>query len=166
MGCVSCQGTKAMLKCGCCESDVCKYCAHVLPEDQFSFLTSVPSELKHSVYCPPCFNLHVADAWEDYQLTMEKAKNINVYLSHQGKETRLIKRKEKPITVTQCKDHDEALMRLAFLAAKAGFNGLVDVDLVSQKVKIGGYQTLTWSGKGIPVNLTGRSSHIKTKADI
>jgi len=115
----------------------------------------VAPELKHSIYCPPCFNQHVSDVWDDYQQTMEKAKNINVYLSNQGKETRLIKRKEKPIIVTNCKDHDETMMRLAFQAVKAGFNGLVDVDLVSQKVKIAGYQTQTWSGKGVPVNLTG-----------
>ncbi len=107
------------------------------------------------MYCPPCFNLHVSDARDDYQQTMEKAKNISVYLSNQGKETRLIKRLQKPIKVAACKDHDETLMRLAFQAAKAGFNGLVDVDLVSQKVKIAGYQTQTWSGVGTPVNLTG-----------
>ncbi len=155
MGCISCQGTKALLKCGCCESDVCKYCAHILPEDNFSFLTEVAPELKHEVYCPPCFNLHVSDQWDDYQATMEKAKNINVYLSNQSKETRLIKRIQKPIKVSGCKDHDETLLRLAFQAVKAGFNGLIDVDLVSQKVKIAGYQTQTWSGKGIPVELKG-----------
>lgn len=156
MGCISCQKTKALLKCGLCECDVCKYCAQIQPEDQFSFLPDAPSELKHSVYCGPCFDQNVADLWNDYQQTMEKAKNILVYLSNQGKETRLIKRKEKPVKVVDCRDHDEALMRLAFQAVRAGYNCLVDVNLESTKVKIDGYQTQIWNGSGVPVNVTER----------
>lgn len=145
-----------MLKCGCCESDVCKYCAHILPEDCFSYLAQVPAELKHSVFCPPCFNLHVSDIWDDYQKTMEQAKNINVFLTNQSKESRLIKRIQKPIKVVECKDHDETLMRLAFQAVKAGFNGLVDVELTSKKVKMSGYQTLVWAGVGVPAQIPDR----------
>ncbi|MBL7545898.1 MAG: hypothetical protein JNL11_18920 [Bdellovibrionaceae bacterium] len=156
MGCISCQKDKALLKCGLCESDVCKYCAQILPEGSFSFIPNAPDHLKHSVYCGYCFDGQIADAWNDYQKTMEQARNIQVFLSHQGKETRLIKRKEKPFQVVDCLDHDETLMRLAFQAVKAGFNALVDVDLTSKKVRINGYQTQIWSGRGTPVNITAR----------
>jgi hypothetical protein len=41
-------------------------------------------------------------------------------------------------------------MRLAFLAAKAQFNALVDVDIVPKKVRNFGYQTSLWQGSGVP----------------
>jgi hypothetical protein len=157
MGCISCTKNKALLKCGICDSDVCKYCAIILPEDGFSFLAKIPDDLKHSIFCGPCYDQKVAAHWDEYQETIEKAKNINVYLSNQGKETRLVKRTEELFKVTNCLDHDETLLRLAFFAVQAGFNALVDVDLTSAKVRENNYQTLVWSGVGRPANLTERN---------
>ena len=156
MGCISCQKTKALLKCGLCETDVCKYCAVILPDEGFSFLAQIPDDLKHTIYCSYCFDQKVSTHWDAYKETMEKAKNIDVYLSKQSKETRLVKRLELPVHVTNCKDHDETLLRLAFFAVQAGFNTLVDVDLTSVKVRANNYQTLVWSGVGTPANMFDR----------
>lgn len=163
MGCISCQKTKALLKCGLCDTDVCKYCAIILPEDGFSFLKPIPADLNHDIFCGPCYDQKISARWDEYQETMEKAKNINVYLSNQGKETRLIKRTEELFNVTDCKDHDETLLRLAFFAVQAGFNALVDVNLTSVKVRNNNYQTLVWSGVGRPANITERNQ-IKDKS--
>lgn len=152
MGCISCQKNKALLKCGLCSEDVCKYCAIILPEPGFSFLAEIPLDLNHTVYCGPCYDQKVSDRWIEYQQAIEKAKNINVYLSNQGKETRLFKRTEELFHVKDCKDHDETLLRLAFFAVQAGFNTLIDVELTSVKVRENNYQTLVWSGVGRPTN--------------
>jgi hypothetical protein len=46
-------------------------------------------------------------------------------------------------------------MCLAFLAVRAGYNTIVDVETSSEKVDLGGYQTSKWKGRGLPVKLDG-----------
>lgn len=151
--CQSCQKPKAGLECGLCKSSVCKSCAQFVDEGQFSFLAEIPEDLSHFTYCALCFDRTVAPALAQYNETMELAKEVLVYTKSQTKETRLISRKEPPVKVVDCKDHDETILRLAFLAAKAGFNGIVDVHLSSVKVKNGSYQTMRWSGTGVPAQI-------------
>jgi hypothetical protein len=81
---------------------------------------------------------------------MERARETLVYFKSQSKETRLINRTEKPVFVKDCPDHDELVLRLAFFAARAGFNSIIDVLVESKKVKVNSYQTTVWSGSGIP----------------
>lgn len=154
--CQSCHKPKASLECGLCSSAICKNCAQFNDEDQFSFLAEIPQELSHSTYCVSCFDEKVAPALAQYNETMELAKDVLVYSKTQTKETRLIKRKEQPVHVVGCKDHDETILRLAFLAAKAGHNGIIDVQLSSEKIKNGSYQTMRWSGTGIPAHIDSK----------
>lgn len=151
--CCSCFKPKATLQCGICESAVCKKCAQFLEEDSFSFLTKVPKDLAHSVYCLQCFDAKVAPELEAYNDTMEKAKDIAIYYKDQSKETRLISRKELPVEVVDCADKEEAILRLAFFAAQGSFNGLIDVDMTSKKIREGAYQTQKWSGTAIPAHI-------------
>lgn len=148
--CCSCFSPKANLVCGACNQKVCKKCAHFQEEGKFSFLPTVPAELKHLVYCTQCFDSIVAAPLEEYEQTMEKAKQINVFFKEQGKESRLLSRRADPIEVKECDDREETLMRLAFLAAQQDFDAIIDVDLSSKKVRVGGYQTLVWSGSAVP----------------
>lgn len=113
-------------------------------------MAKVPAEISHTTYCPNCFDNTVAPALAQYNELMEQAKEVLIFSKSQTKETRLIPRKELPLKVVDCKDHDETILRLAFFAAQAGYNGLVDVHVTSEKVKNGSYQTLKWSGSGIP----------------
>jgi hypothetical protein len=114
------------------------------------------TSLPHSAYCPTCFDNHVAPIAAVYDQTVEKAKDILVYERSQGKETRFLKRTEKPVRVERCLDRPEALLRLAFYAAAAGYNGLIDVDIKSEKIRNGPYQTTLWSGTGIPTQIESR----------
>lgn len=156
--CASCKQPKAIEKCGLCLAELCKKCAQIVKEGRFSFLKIIPDFLSHRVYCAPCFNTKVAPEMEAYDQTMEKAKDIVVYLKPQGEETRLMKRSERPFTVVDCEDKEEALLRLAFFAAGAGFNAMVDVQLVPKKVRMPtGYQTTLWQGTGIPTNVNRRA---------
>lgn len=148
--CTVCQKPKATATCGLCEGPVCKKCREKLPENHFSFMEKVPSELSHTIYCGRCFDAHVATPLQSYDATMEQAKAVFVFYRGQGQETRLMKRSETPLKVHNLADRAEALMRLAFLAVQGGFNTLVDVDITSVKVRNEGYQTTLWSGIGTP----------------
>jgi hypothetical protein len=156
--CVLCRKNETSLKCGLCHSATCKYCAHVMDPESFSFFKKNSEVLSHSVYCPTCFNAHVAEPLENYDRLLERAKNIDVFFKTQGKETRLVKRTVKPIVIEECFDRDELILRLAFFAAEAGFNAVVDIDLASEKVGAGGsYKKLKWRGVGTPANISERT---------
>lgn len=154
--CYTCNKSKAPLACGICQNNLCKSCAQFVEEGHFSYMAKVPADLSHTIYCAPCYDAKVADEMVRYNETMEKARNINVFEKGQGKETRLIKRKEQPVRVGACPDRQEVLLRLAFQAAELGYNGILDVDIRSEKVFDNSYQSTRYSGTGIPANFKGR----------
>lgn len=125
-----------------------------MDEKHFSFLDIVPPELSHTSYCVYCFEAQVAEKFEAYNQALEKAKDITIYFKNQGKETRLLKRQKEIYTVAECTDRDETLLRLAFKAVQADFNAVIDIDLISKKVRMGTYQTLIWSATGRPAHVT------------
>lgn len=147
---MSCEKAKAPFTCGICKESLCKQCVQFVEDGSFSFLREIPEKLTHTTYCSACYESEIAPAIHDYEEIMNRAKEVSVFLKNQGKESRLMKRIELPLTVTGCPDREEALLRLAFQAAQADFNFLVDVDLTSEKIRNGGYQTSTWRAVGIP----------------
>jgi len=149
----SCGKLKPSLECGLCKTAICKSCANFIESDQFSFLPQVPAELSHSTYCGACFSEKVAPELESYSLLMEKAREITVFEKSQGKETRLLKRTEKPLRVEGCADHDETVLRLAFFAAQKNFNAIIDVNVKAEKVRNQSYQTTVFSGTAVPTDL-------------
>jgi hypothetical protein len=151
--CTTCFKPKATLECAICHSSTCKYCAQFLEEDAFSFLPKVPPELSHTTYCHACYEQNVAPKMQSYQQTMEQAKEVAVFYKKQNKETRYIKRIEDAVRIVDCADRDETILRLAFHSALANLNSILDVELTSEKVKIGSYQTFKWSGVGIPAHV-------------
>lgn len=154
--CSYCQKTKNLFHCGSCKTHVCKSCAQILPEDAFFYLDQKTELQNEKIFCSSCFENQISNELNQYDQDVENAKNIDLFFKSQSKETRLIRRTEKPLTVSECEDREETLMRLAFKAAKLNYNTLVDVDLVSEKVRMGSYQTLKWKATGIPVNMNER----------
>lgn len=153
IACITCYKPKATLECGLCHDPICKYCARFSDEDTFSFLAKIPADLSHTTYCNPCYEAKVAPELEAYRQTMEQAKEIAVFFKKQNKETRFIKRLEDPVHVIECADRDETILRLAFFAAKANLNSILDVEVTSEKIKSGTYQTHKWSGTGVPAHV-------------
>ena len=151
--CSSCFKPKANLICGICQDSICKKCTQFVDETSFSFLAKVPQDLSHTAYCETCFTQKVSPELIKYNEMMEQAKNIMVFMKAQFKETRLIKRLEDPINVVGCADYDETLLRLAFQAAQLNYNGIIDVDITSKKIRTGKYQTSIFSGTAIPANV-------------
>lgn len=113
-----------------------------------------PEFLSHAAFCSTCYTEKVSPEQAKYEALIETAKNILVFEITQGKETRLIKRKEAKITVNDCPDRDETMLRLAFQAAEKGFNAIIDVDIKAKKVKEGKYQHTMYSGTAIPAHVT------------
>lgn len=152
--CCSCLKPNASLECGLCKEAVCKKCAHFLAEDSFSFLTLIPQELSHQVYCSGCYQDKILPQQESYNETLQRAKDVAVFFKAQSKETRLMSRKNPPVTVNDCADKEEAVLKLAFLAASQNLNAVIDVDVCSKKIRMGTYQTQVWSGSGVPLNVS------------
>ncbi len=154
--CCACFKPKATLLCGICQENVCKNCAQFLDEESFAFLPNRPAPLKHTTYCPQCFDKDVAGELGRYNDDLEKAKDIAVYDISQGKETRSFKRSDDKFEVKDCPDREETLMRLAFMAVRAGYNSIVDVDITSKKVRQEAYQTQIYAGKATGAKFVSR----------
>lgn len=124
-----------------------------MDEDTFSFLPKIPKDLSHQAYCFSCYEEKVAPELALYNQDMEKAKEIFVFSKTQGKVTRNIRRTEPPFEVKDCAEEKEATMKLAFLAVRAGFNSLLDLDVQYEKIRNGSYQKLMWKGTAVPANV-------------
>lgn len=141
------------LQCVLCQCSLAKGEAEFIDEETFKYLASLPQGLKEGAYCAQCFESHVRGPLREYNDLVDKAGNVNVFYVSQSKESRFVRRIEKPVHTKDCEDRDEVVMRLAFQAVQLGKNSLVDVDFKSEKVRNGGYQTSVWSGRGIPAQI-------------
>jgi hypothetical protein len=151
--CSNCGKTKAQLACGLCQITLCKNCSEFLEEGRVSFYKVPPNALSHLVYCKHCYVNQVEPELVIYDQLLEEARQVHVFNKDQSKETRLMKRLEKPISIQDCPDQAEAILRLAFFAAQIKHNAIIDVQLVPKKILDGRYQTTVWSGTGVPVKI-------------
>ncbi len=152
--CVTCQKSNAPLECGVCKSAVCKNCADFLAEDAFQYIDERPVILNGLVYCQSCYLSAIAPEIENYNQILAQAEDVRIFDRSQTKETRLMKRNEKPLQVKNCLDPQEATMKLAYLAALKNFNAIIDVDIKTTKIRDGSYQTSECSGIGFPTNIS------------
>ncbi len=152
--CETCGKSKAPLVCGLCQAKICKNCTQFLAEDSFLLLPKPPTGFENGAFCDTCYATLVIPELEKYEALLLRAKGVMVFTKSQSKETRLIKRLEKTVIVSDCKDYDEAVLSLAFQAAELNYNSIIDMDLKPEKIKIGTYQSTLWSGTGMPANVT------------
>lgn len=152
--CTSCLKQNPQLTCELCSAPVCKSCTqHLHIEEGLNFLRERPVELTHEMFCPACFDSKVMPKLEAFREIMARARDVNVFYKSQSKESRFVRRTEKPVKVDDCPDKDEAVLRLAFRAAEAGFNALLDVDLDARKVFHGRWQSSVWFGSAVPARI-------------
>lgn len=147
--CSTCFDPKPTLKCKLCSSALCKKCAQVVADDRMTYLDkNVPAPVKGGgVFCNSCFDGKVAPLLAEYDSTLDRAREVFVFLAKEGKETRLIKRSLKSFTV-EGEDQKDITLKLAFLAARAGYNAVVDIEVKSEKRRDGSFKLVTWSGSG------------------
>ena len=151
--CEICNKNKTSLRCDSCGDASCKTCVEFIDEDHIEFVVLLPEDLKNKTFCSNCYNQGIDERLIRYRVIAEQAKDVDVFGKKQTKETRRIKRIEEPLKVTDCEDREEALLRLAFMAADKGFKTIVDVDVISKKIGEGkSYKKLVWSGYAVPVD--------------
>lgn len=151
--CISCRRPKAVFKCGVCEEPLCKDCDQFLDAGTFSFLKTQPAELGHTHYCPSCHAGTVEPALESYEEVMERAKTVYFFFTTQKRPPPIVKKSKEKVQVAECADRDETILRLAFFAAEQGYNGIVEAEVTSEKVRNEGYQKMRWRGVGLPVTV-------------
>ncbi|MBT4763182.1 MAG: hypothetical protein HOO06_15925 [Bdellovibrionaceae bacterium] len=150
--CIVCCTNKTAILCDSCDQHSCKHCCYFIDEDSFELFKFLPDSMRGKAFCPNCYNDNVADELEQFQEALIRAKDVDVYGVEQSSETRLMRRTAKLLKVQDCDDRKEALMHLAFSAARDGFKTIVDVDLKSTKVGKGTYKKLIWSGTAVPLD--------------
>ncbi len=116
-------------------------------------MEAVPEVLNHRAYCGACYDTQVLPLEEEYRDTLEQAKDVFVFFKTQRKEIPLTKRSKLHYRIEACKDRDETIFRLAFFAARDGFNAIIETDVSSKKVRNEGYQTSVWSGSAVPASV-------------
>lgn len=152
--CSSCRQPKSSqgYHCGVCQRSLCKNCAQFLDDSFFSFLKNIPEELKYASYCAPCYDQIVAPAKESYLRVMKRAKGFYVFYK-KDKKVPVESRARFKVSVENCSDRKETILRLAFLAADEPYNAVIEVDVVSKKIRNYGYQKLSWSGTAFPAQI-------------
>lgn len=149
----------ATLECGLCHDPICKACDQFLDAGSFAFLRSLPDELSHTHYCVTCHSTKVEPALESYNEMMERAREVFIFFGTQKKAPPVVKKAKERLSVEDCPDRDETILRLAFHAAELGFNGLVDVEVASRKVRHAGWQKSAWQGSGVPAQIDESRLH-------
>src|SRR5437868_435731 len=99
--------------CVVCTQEIDKSEIQYVDEETFAFMAKPPREIAVGAYCYPCFSEKVAPTLAIYEERMEQARNVNVFYASQSKESRFVRRSEKPIKVEKCGDRDETVLRLA-----------------------------------------------------
>jgi hypothetical protein len=147
--CTTCLTAKAPYNCKVCETPVCKKCAHFFSEEQIPYLPyQIPQDIRGGgAFCNACYNEKVAPVVDHYEATLARAREVFVFFVEESKETRLIRRSEKTFKVDG-DDKDDIVLKLAFLAALAGFNAVVDIEVTGVKRRDGSYKLVSWSGSG------------------
>jgi len=153
MICESCRTNKGVDACPMCKAGVCSRCTVELPAGAFQWLEPRPSEFAHLEYCPRCFSDAVEPALLSYQETAEKAREVLVFFVSQRKGIPVTKKGREVLKVDGQEDRDETILKLAFQAAKLGYNAIVEADVRSEKKRHAGWQTSVWTGTAFPAQV-------------
>jgi hypothetical protein len=117
----------------------------------FVSLEAVPAAQVAGRFCGRCWDAEMAPKLEAYRETLETAKQVFVFFTTQKKAIPLIRKSKVPVKVDACADRDETILRLAYDAAKDGYNAVVDVEVNAKKVNDGGSnKSAVWKGTGVP----------------
>lgn len=151
--CLSCRRPKADRACGLCSEPVCRGCAQFLEEGSFAYRAEVAQELKHSFYCQGCYSQTVEPELEQYQETLERARDVFFFFNTQKRPVQLMNKGTSQAVVSDCEDRDETILRMGFIAAEQGFNAIVDAEVNHEKVRNHGWHKTRWSGRGWPAQV-------------
>ena len=139
--------------CGICRKSITKKEAEYVDENEFIYQSNLSENLKHSHYCESCFDEVVKPAKEKYLEILKLAKGMPVLMKSYRGFTPLIKKSRIEVSVSDCPDREDLIMKLAFLSVEQGFNAIIQTDIVCEKVRNNGRQKSKWSGKALPATI-------------
>ncbi len=150
--CCSCLKNQAHLECCTCNQAVCKKCAQFVTTESFPYVDAIPKDLATGTYCVNCYESCASEFIQEYEATMETAREVHIFFRGQGQERRalFLKKREAPLKVENCVDEEAVIMKLAYMAAKNDFNALIETVVDSVKIHDGSYTLLKWHGSAIP----------------
>lgn len=153
--CVICLAPKAPKTCGLCNGPVCKGCQEAVTSQTFMYMASVPAKLSHSNYCVRCYDDQIVPELNAYEAMTEKAKDVYYLSKAYPGYIRVLQRHTKRVTVENCDDRRDTIIRMAFAAAEMGFNAIIEADVESFKSRNGKYQSSSWKGSAMPAKIDG-----------
>lgn len=154
--CSSCRKRTGLYTCVLCEEALCKPCSETLSDSLFNELEKIPEEQAGGRFCGACFDREMAPRIETYAAVMEEAKQVFIFFKTQRKHIPLIRKSKIKVTVEKCLDRDETILRLAYFAAKDGFNAVIDVEVDCKKIRMeGSSKSALWHGSGFPALVDG-----------
>ena len=151
--CSSCQKPKAVFFCGSCGDPICKSCTEFIEDADFSYMKKIPPLLLQTRFCQPCYASAFLPARRLFSEIMARAKKVTIVDTPQRRPLPVLKNSRELLQVADCLDEPDTFLRLAFLAAEMGFNAVLKVKVEYKKVRVAGYQNLSWSGTGYPATL-------------
>lgn len=151
--CSICRHAKAYANCGLCETALCKDCEQFLEPDHFAFLDPIPKNLTLAHYCSNCFDEHVTPTQVTYTATMERAREVYIIFDSQHVPGAVRKKAKRTVTISNCKDRDETILRLGFRTIEQGFNAMIHVEVFATQIRNHAHQKNSWTGTGLPVDM-------------
>ena len=150
MKCESCRSPDADLRCENCDKALCEDCVLELEHDAFFYMPKKLEVLSHKQYCRFCMDDVVEPELQKYNELLDKAKETFVFFTTQKKEIPLIRKTKEKLSVVECVDRDETILRLAFMAAERGMNAVIEVEVSAQKIRNHAHHKHLWQGTGVP----------------
>lgn len=145
---------------------MCKPCSETVSDALFVTLERVPVEQVAGRFCGRCWDAEMAPKLDAYRERMEAAKQVFIFFTTQKKAIPLVRKSKTPVKVDACADRDETILRLAYDAAKDGYNAVVDVEVTAKKVNDGGSnKSAVWKGAGVPALVDEAKLDRQARAD-
>ena len=151
--CEGCLVTEATHACGQCLKPLCKTCTKFVESSLFFLMAKLPEELSRGRYCSNCYEGRIQPALEKYRSIAALAKSVYIVDRPHRRSLPVTRQTNSPIKVEDCKDREESLLRLAFIAAEAGYNAVLKVKVGAKKIRNEGYQKMSWHASGFAAEI-------------
>jgi uncharacterized protein YbjQ (UPF0145 family) len=118
-------------------------------------MSKIPDVLRQGNVCPACFDQQVRPHQLRMEELLEKAKDVYFLTKAYPGYVRVIQKHTKRVSIDDCDDRRETIVRLAFFAAELGCNAIIEAEVDSKKVSMGKYQSSRWFGSAMPAKIDG-----------
>ncbi len=154
MACIICGVEKIIKKCDLCHEEVCKKHIEKLDGSEYPFGSKKNQNIFSKVnFCSECFDTQVKPELDEYEATLEKAKQVAIWSDKFKGRVKTNKKSLDKIVLKDFKDKKILTLAMGFIAAEQGFNGIIEFEVSSRKIRENEYQSTRYDGSGRPVDV-------------